>query len=297
MDNNDKPSNEEVGNSQDSSYDFDSSSDESDDMAGVTSDAAEANVINVDGTEKLITDLTSEDVRGLTFDSESEVCDFYSKYAKCHGFVSRKDVKSVDANGNINSRQLVCNRAGVRHWKHFKRENRQREHKPITRVNCQAKIRFTRHLRSGKWKVIAFEGKHNHPLCPLKFRHLIPANRWLDDADKAQADSMRAFGVRTCHIMGYIVAQKGGFDKAGFTHKDLHNHIARTKRGKIKEGDAYAALGYLSSLSDNDPLFFGKLTLDNGKLDKLAWADGASIVDYECFGDVLAFDTTYKKNV
>ncbi|XP_016178440.1 protein FAR1-RELATED SEQUENCE 5-like [Arachis ipaensis] len=97
--------------------------------------------------------------------------------------------------------------------------------------------------------------------------------------------------------MGYMVSQKGGYDKVGFTSKDLHNHISKTRRGKVKDGDAFAALAYLFSKADSDPLFLGKFTLKDGRLDNLVWADGESIVDYECFGDVLAFDTTYKKNV
>ena len=35
---------------------------------------------------------------------------------------------------------------------------------------------------------------------------------------------------------------------------------------------------------------------DDRKLLNLFWADGAGIIDYECFGDVIAFDTIYKKN-
>ncbi|XP_020963751.1 protein FAR1-RELATED SEQUENCE 5-like [Arachis ipaensis] len=97
--------------------------------------------------------------------------------------------------------------------------------------------------------------------------------------------------------MGYIVFQKGGYDKVGFTNKDLHNHISKTRRDKVKDGDAFATLAYLLSKADSDPLFLGKFTLKDGRLDNLVWADGASVVDYECFGDVLAFDTTYKKNV
>ncbi|KAL4316812.1 hypothetical protein AHAS_Ahas15G0322500 [Arachis hypogaea] len=97
--------------------------------------------------------------------------------------------------------------------------------------------------------------------------------------------------------MGYMVSQKGGYDKVGFTSNDLHNHISKTRRGKVKNSDAFAALAYLLSKADSDPLFLGKFTLKDGRLDNLVWADGASVVDYECFGDVLAFDTTYKKNV
>ncbi|XP_020979569.1 protein FAR1-RELATED SEQUENCE 5-like [Arachis ipaensis] len=279
------------------SVEYKYSSNESDDMVDVTVDEAEADIINTDGCEKLITDLTIEDIWGLVFDTESQVCEFYVKYAKCYGFASRKDLNAVDANGNINTRKLVCNKAGERNWKHLKMDNRQREHRAITRVNCRARIRFICHYRTGKWKVSVFESEHNHPLYLPKYRHLIAANRRLDEADKTQADSLRACGVKTCHIMGYMVSQKGGYDKVGFTSKDLHNHISKTRRGKVKDGDAFAALAYLFSKADNDPLFLGKFTLKDCRLDNLVWTNGKSVVDYECFGDVLAFDTTYKKNV
>ncbi|RYR16089.1 protein FAR1-RELATED SEQUENCE 5-like [Arachis ipaensis] len=94
-----------------------------------------------------------------------------------------------------------------------------------------------------------------------------------------------------------MVFQKGGYDKVGFTNKDLHNHISKTRHGKVKDGDAFAALADLLSKLDSDLLFLEKFTLKDGKLDNLVWVDEASVVDYECFGNVLAFDTTYKKNV
>ncbi|XP_020985710.1 protein FAR1-RELATED SEQUENCE 5-like [Arachis duranensis] len=250
--------------SEDLSVEYECSSDESDDMMDVTVDESEADIINVNGFEKLITDLTIEDIWGLVFDIES---------------------------------QLVCNKAGERHWKHLKRDNRQREHRAITRVNCRARIRFIRHYGTGKWKVSVFESEHNHPLYPPKYRHLITANRVLNEADKTQANSLQACGVKTCHIMGSMVFQKCGYDKVGFTSKDLHNHISKTRRGKVKDGDAFAALAYLLSKADSDSLFLEKFTLKDGRLDNLVWADGASVVDYECFSDVLAFDTTYKKNL
>ncbi|XP_057730029.1 protein FAR1-RELATED SEQUENCE 5-like [Arachis stenosperma] len=171
------------------------------------------------------------------------------------------------------------------------------EHRAITRVNYRARIWFIRHYETGKWKVSVFESEHNHPLCPPKYRHLITANRVLNEVDKTQANSLRACGVKTCHIMGYMIFQKGGYDKVGFTSKDLHNQISKTRRGKVKDGDAFAALAYLLSKADSDSLFLGNFTLKDGRLDNLVWTDRASVVDYECFSDVLAFDTTYKKNV
>ncbi|KAL4294178.1 hypothetical protein AHAS_Ahas18G0202100 [Arachis hypogaea] len=61
-------------------------------------------------------------------------------------------------------------------------------------------------------------------------------------------------------------------------------------------------LGYDSSSDKEeenegeDPLLQGKFTLKDGKLDNFVWADRSSITDYQYFGDVLVFDTTYQKN-
>ncbi|RYR19173.1 hypothetical protein Ahy_B03g063881 [Arachis hypogaea] len=106
MENDGKESYKDCDQSENLSVEYECSSNESDDMVDVTIDESEVDIINVDGFEKLITDLTIEDIWGLVFDTESQVCEFYAKYAKCYGFVSRKDLKTVDANGNINTRQL-----------------------------------------------------------------------------------------------------------------------------------------------------------------------------------------------
>nr|XP_025656959.1 uncharacterized protein LOC112751850 [Arachis hypogaea] len=150
MENDGKESYKDGDQSKDLSVEYECSSDESNDMMDVTVDEAETDIINIDGFKKLITDLTIEDIRGLVFDTKSQVCEFYAKYAQCYGFVSRKDLKTVDANGNINTRQLVCNKLGERHWKHLKKDNRQRERRAITRVNCRARIRFISHYRTSK---------------------------------------------------------------------------------------------------------------------------------------------------
>ncbi|QHN82881.1 uncharacterized protein DS421_20g699670 [Arachis hypogaea] len=120
MEDDGKESYKDGDHSEDLNFEYECTSDESDDMVDVTIDKAKADTINVDGFEKLITNLTIEDIWGLVFDTESHVCEFYAEYAKCYRFVSRKDLKLVDANGNINTRQLVYNKAGERHWKHLK---------------------------------------------------------------------------------------------------------------------------------------------------------------------------------
>ncbi|CAN1226766.1 Protein FAR1-RELATED SEQUENCE 5, partial [Linum perenne] len=48
---------------------------------------------------------------------------------------------------------------------------------------------------------------------------------------------------------------------------------------------------------ETDENFFLKYTCDDeGRLENIFWTDSMSILDYKHFGELLAFDTTYKKN-
>ncbi|XP_057423676.1 protein FAR1-RELATED SEQUENCE 5-like [Lotus japonicus] len=212
---------------------------------------------------KRITELSADDIRGMDFSSEEEACEFYSKYARIRGFSPRKDDVYKHDDGKIISRQVVCNRAGQRHQKHMHNSGRRKQPKPITRVGCLARIRF----------------------------------RCFSSRDKAQAEGMNLFGVRTRNIMEVMMGQKGGAESVGFTGKDLANHLDKQKRKRVKDGDAVAALSYLQGKLDSDPLFFFKYNKsEQGNLLNLLWCDGTSRMDYNVFGDVVAFDSTYKKN-
>lgn len=142
-----------------------------------------------------------------------------------------------------------------------------------------------------------FEEGHNHELTPPKFTHLHPLYRKISEADSAQLDALQSHGIRTCHIMGYMVAQKGGYADVGFTKKDLYNYFDKKMRDVIKDGDVAAALKHLNVKSSTDPMLYAEYDVNiDGRMKSLFWADGSSRSDYFCFGDVLAFDATYKKN-
>ncbi|XP_072059595.1 protein FAR1-RELATED SEQUENCE 5-like isoform X2 [Arachis hypogaea] len=147
------------------------------------------------------------------------------------------------------------------------------------------------------WKVRKMVEDHNHPLIPLKLVHQIPNHRTMTDADKAQVDSMHRHGLPPSKIMGLIAGQAGGYEFAGFTKKDLDNYIERNLRSKIIEGDVNATLNYLHGKAEDAPMMIVRHSLtDDDKLEHLFWADDLSLFDYQYFGDVLAFDSTYRKN-
>ncbi|KAJ1428177.1 Zinc finger, CCHC-type superfamily [Sesbania bispinosa] len=210
---------------------------------------------------KKISELIDEDIRGLEFDSEEDAYVFYHEYAKFVGFAVRKHDVYRDRNDVITMRQMVCNKEGERSEKHLNRSDRIREAKPLTRTNCKARIRVSLDYKSRKWRVVMFKPTHNHEFTPASMIHLLPAYRGLSVADKAQVDGLHVYGVRTCHIMGLIMGQKGDYSNLGLCKKDLYKHVDKENRAKIEDGDAFAALCYLQAKFDNNPMTFSKNSL------------------------------------
>ncbi|RVW78093.1 Protein FAR1-related sequence 5 [Vitis vinifera] len=148
-----------------------------------------------------------------------------------------------------------------------------------------------------KWVVKEFMADHNHPLVEQKNVQFLRSHRVIKNADKAQLNAMRGVGIGTSQIMDYMVQQSGGYNNVGFTKKDLYNHVDADRRVHLRDGDAEGALAYLCGKSEMDPSFYYKYNVDeDNHLANLFWADSTSKLDYSCFGDVLAFDTTYRTN-
>ena len=108
---------------------------------------------------------------------------------------------------------------------------------------------------------------------------------------------MVSYGIKPCHVMGLIIGYSNGYKHARFHRKDMYNHICREKKVLTNGGDAMATLKYQKVIANNDPLFFIRHRTNNkGNLEHLFWANEVSRVNFQCFRDVLAFDSTYKVN-
>ncbi|RYQ89481.1 hypothetical protein Ahy_B09g096101 isoform D [Arachis hypogaea] len=97
--------------------------------------------------------------------------------------------------------------------------------------------------------------------------------------------------------MGFMAGQAGGYARAGFTKKDLDNHLDKSRHLRILGGDANATISYLLGKADIDPMAMAQYSSTaEDWLGSLFWADGICRADYQHFGDVFAFHATYKKN-
>ncbi|KAJ1389588.1 MULE transposase domain [Sesbania bispinosa] len=108
---------------------------------------------------------------------------------------------------------------------------------------------------------------------------------------------IRGVAVRytsTTHI-GCIRSSGRGYEKVGFRKKHMYNQIGQQRRNQGDDGKS--AIGYLQWLGLKDSLMCCKHVEDaNGSVRHMFWSDGLSQISYQAFGDVLAFDATYRKN-
>ncbi|RYR76604.1 hypothetical protein Ahy_A01g001192 [Arachis hypogaea] len=149
---------------------------------------------------------------------------------------------------------------------------------------------------SGRWHVAYFSDAHNHHVLELRFSSMLPGHRRMSEADIEQMNDMRKGDIGVSRIHGFMASLAGGYHNVPYTTRDMHNVNAKQRR----EGglDAESCLRYLRECKANDPALYYKEVVDGkGVLQHMFWCDGTSQIDYQVFGDVVAFDATYKKNV
>ncbi|XP_058076319.1 protein FAR1-RELATED SEQUENCE 5-like [Magnolia sinica] len=104
-------------------------------------------------------------------------------------------------------------------------------------------------------------------------------------------------GIKPKATYDFMTKQAGGRQNVGYNLVDYKNYL-RTKRVKaMKKFDNEGLLIFFKRKQAEDPMFFYCIQFDvQDCITNIFWADGRMILDYERFGDVICFDTTYKTN-
>ncbi|PNX89196.1 FAR1 DNA-binding domain protein, partial [Trifolium pratense] len=228
------------------------------------------------------------DVRKYEFVGLDVAYMFYCWFAKTSGFSVRKGHVVRNHEGNILQQTFLCSCEGFREDRGLTLENRKREPKNETRCGCNAKCRVHVDIVSMRWYVTLLEIDHTHDLLGGTLCGLLPAHRKMSQGDIDEIERNRKAGIRPYQVYGSMANTSGGFHKVGFVKKDLYNQVGKQK--KLLYSDACGAVKYLQELCSKDPLMFVAHSIDKErKLDRLFWCDGESRMNYEIFGDVLAF--------
>ncbi|XP_057760657.1 protein FAR1-RELATED SEQUENCE 5-like [Arachis stenosperma] len=244
-----------------------------------------------------VVELTEDDILRKVFRSKDDAYEFYKKLGKFYGFGIRRGDMFKDEEGNLVRRRFFCNREGQRDKKHYNRVDRKRPHKPKTRTNCEVRMCVYLDKERSLWRVKKVILNHNHEMTHHEMVHLIPSFRYMTDATKAQIEGFQGCGISTSKTMRYMAGISGGYSLVGFLKKDAYNYVDKRRCARIADGDANAAIVYLEGKVDADPTSMARYNVtENEMLANLFWADGGNRIDYQYFGDVLEFDSTYRKN-
>ncbi|XP_062180823.1 protein FAR1-RELATED SEQUENCE 5-like [Phragmites australis] len=242
--------------------------------------------------------LEYEQIVSNTFISADEGFDFYNNYALKKGFSVRKCYMERDKGSKeICLRKFVCSRQGFREAKHMKKESKKRKPRNISRCGCRAKMVIRLSKGTWQWYVKDFIDEHNHPLATPDVSCLLRSHRGISDVQKADIIEMEIAGIRKHQIMNILEMQCGGYDNVGCISRDIYNFCYHYKQKTIVAGDAETVISHLKARQERDAdFFFRYLSDDKGHLKGLFWSDSQSRLDYEEFGDVVVFDSTYRTN-
>jgi len=238
------------------------------------------------------------DIVQKTFATEEEACIFYNKYARDKGFSVRKQkLTRAKHSKQLLFRWFLCSQEGERDTKWIEKDDLSRRPRPLTQCVCQAKLDIRLDQTHGVWYVSNFVDEHNHRLATKDEVPFLWSHRKLKDFQKTEIMAMEAVGIRKHVIMDVLQCRYGGYSEVGIVRKDAYNFSSRYKRARIAQGDAMTVLGLMQSRLMADPDVYYDYQLDgDGRLRTMFWCDGQSCMDYQSFGDVVVFDSTYRMN-
>jgi zinc finger SWIM domain-containing protein 3 len=173
-------------------------------------------------------------VAGQTFLTEEDCYDFYNEYALSKGFGIRKDrVRYKTGTKEVIWRRYMCSCEGYRSLKFFRRTDKKRKPRDLTRFGCMARLDVEWSESLGIWYVKDFVDVHSHDFAKPQHAHVLRSHRGLNDPQKAEAVQLALGGLRPFQIMDVMETSHGGPGEIGFISQDLYNFISAYKKEKI----------------------------------------------------------------
>ncbi|KAB5516444.1 hypothetical protein DKX38_027092 [Salix brachista] len=222
-----------------------------------------------------------EPALGKGFISKDDARDFYNAYAKQTGFSihvnsyyqSKKDNSiSIRLNSyyrskkdySIISREFCFSTEGLHREKQAKKmdsgeETRRRRARPIMRFGCQALMTDY-------------------------------------DPNNSFSESLSSPGMGLDAPVIVLTEDDETVGKMIFNFLNCINNVGRERLSNFGI-DAQNILGFFKIMLASDPAFYHAIQVDEeDRLSRVFWVDTRSRIVYDCFSDVVAFDTTYQAN-
>lgn len=219
---------------------------------------------------------SSEPHESMEFESKEEAFKFYKEHAVSVGFAAIiKASRRSRISGKFIDAKFVCTRygskpdttSGTENSELAGKKRRGRINRSWSKTDCKACMHVKRR-QDGRWIVSFFIKEHNHDLV----------------VDQAGVRDVKNCKQRKKNCVGFDRDGSNGLSSSG------------SNLG-LREGDAEVLLDYFSCMQDENPYFFYAIDLNKQQvLRNVFWVDAKGRIDYMNFGDVVLFDTMYKRN-
>ncbi|KAK4426539.1 protein FAR1-RELATED SEQUENCE 8 [Sesamum alatum] len=223
--------------------------------------------------------------------TENEAYELYQDYANLVGFSVRKGKQYyVSGTNMLRWKSYLCSKEGVKDERPRSKGTRKRK---TTRIECKAMIAFNND-KDGLWRVAKFVKEHNYEFAPSNGKHLLRFARSKSTEKGATIESMKKAGLCPIDCFNYMSEECNGVQHVGFSKKDCYNFINMLKTTLIEPGDAQNSVRHFKGKANTEPGFYFDIQFNQeGRIANVFWRDNQSRIDYDCFGDLVIFDTTY----
>ncbi|XP_043703115.1 protein FAR1-RELATED SEQUENCE 12-like [Telopea speciosissima] len=236
-----------------------------------------------------------EPFMGKEFDELEEAYCFYNTYAKEMGFGIRNyRTERSRVDNRILCKFFVCANQGFKCENDKRRKGKVYVPRQTKKTDCKACMRVK--LRNGKWVVDKWVSEHNHELLGPTEVYKLRSHKKMTKATMILMGKLQQAGFTHTQVTRILRELARGECNVGVSDDACRNQL-RTPEMKLVDVDCTIALDYFEHLQEMDPGFFYTIQvgMDN-KLRGIFWADRRSREQYQLFGDVVVFDTTYMKD-
>ncbi|XAR49618.1 hypothetical protein NMG60_11032882 [Bertholletia excelsa] len=241
--------------------------------------------------QTLIGDEVEAPKPGMIFHSEEEVRNYYNSYASSQGFGIAKISTKSAYDGKSRYFSLACSRNG----KTVSTAKDSYNPRASNKTNCKAKINVTS-KEDGRFIITRVYLDHNHALSPGKVRHS-RCKKVSDSHAKQRPEFNDLAGVTRSKNFHSLVVESRGCENLPLWEKGCRNHTSQVRKLRLGLGDVEALHRYFYHMQRRNSNFFYLTDKDEDcQIKNVFWADARCRAAFECFGDVISFDTTYLTN-
>ncbi|XP_025670217.1 protein FAR1-RELATED SEQUENCE 5-like [Arachis hypogaea] len=235
-------------------------------------------------------------VIGMSFGSLPLAQKFYANYAKKVGFVTK--IRNTNFDKTRKKSKIPVNQSiySTREGYRESRVNAATRANRITAMRCRERMYVMLDKEKESWVVSRLELRHSHRCSAKKAVHYHEYRELTMHVKCVITDNYEA-GIRPNKTFLALANEVGGSSNLDFSEKDVRNYITRNLRCSDDNEDFQGMMNYFVQMKEINPNFFYAIDVDDAnKFRSALWVDARCRTSYEYYGDVVSFDTTYRRN-